>query len=179
MEGPFSFQMWIVIGTLGVTDKISAMSDSPSSAPSLWLASIWIPVGIVAIPWIHGVYQQKIARAEIMAQQESQQKQNYLGMALGILSANEEKKEDPLRGWAVDILSKYSPVPIGNELMFKLKIGEATIKYVPPYSSSSGSTYSPTSYSSSGTYTPSYSSDNKSAEEEQASPAEKETGGPK
>jgi hypothetical protein len=69
----------------------------------------WFNIGaLVVVPilvaWFGSRIQQSVADQGV--------RKDYVQMAIGILSSRPISKDDPLRGWAIEILAKNSPVPL-------------------------------------------------------------------
>lgn len=59
-------------------------------------------------------------------------KKDYVQIAVNILSQPKKPNDDDLRKWAVDVLSKNSPVPFTQNLSKQLWIGETLTMFAGP-----------------------------------------------
>ena len=81
-------------------------------------ATIAVPVLIAGFGW---TIQSRSADADVQ--------KDYVQMALGILAkpVSDAEADAPLRSWAVEVLSKSSPVPFGAKLESELQAGTAVV----------------------------------------------------
>jgi hypothetical protein len=74
------------------------------------IASIFVPVAVAFV-----------GNGYANAMKDSENKLKYVELAIGILRAEPTRETLPLRGWAVEVLSSQSMVPISEEVKKQLK----------------------------------------------------------
>lgn len=87
----------------------------------LWLQAtgvLLIPLAIAGAGW---AIQSQIA--------ESSLRKDYVAIAVGVLSSTDEKQDKALRQWAVEVLSKNSPVPFSPQVQDALEKGQTTLGF--------------------------------------------------
>tara|TARA_R110000772_G_scaffold118076_2_gene223691 strand:+ start:298 stop:801 length:504 start_codon:yes stop_codon:yes gene_type:complete len=85
------------------------------------VSAIAIPLAIACAGW----WVQATLKSEDI-------KKDYVKMALGILQAEEQHKNQDLRGWAVAVLDANAPVPFSKDLKEKLGAGEIDMHFFFP-----------------------------------------------
>jgi hypothetical protein len=89
------------------------MSDTPSSASGLSAALVGaIAVVIAAIIGAAGGF---AAAYFGFLSKDQELKVHLVEIAVGILRADPKEGVTPARGWALDVIDKYSGVPLSNE----------------------------------------------------------------
>jgi len=91
-----------------------------------WLERIFRLLAAVAIPvvlalggwWVQAQLAKNVA------------KQEYVKIAVSILTVKMDDKNQPLRDWAVNLLNEHSSVKLTPEAIAKLKSGEVNLPYL-------------------------------------------------
>src|SRR5688572_5937345 len=80
------------------------------TAVSALVASLLIPIVVVIV-----------GNSFSRAIKESENRVKYLELAIGILRTAPSSETEHLRRWAIEVMDKYSEVPIGEEMKNELK----------------------------------------------------------
>jgi len=91
--------------------------DKMQAAAAL-IASVFVPL---AVAFVGSSYSN--------AMKEAENKLRYVELAIGILRAEPNRETLALRGWAVEVLSSQSSVPLSDEVKTQLKISALTSKF--------------------------------------------------
>jgi len=92
-------------------------------------------IHLVAIPIVVAVIGVIIQNS--VAKMETQQE--YVKLAIQLLTMPVDQLDPGLRAWAVDVLQKNSPVPLSRELIQRLKSGEIILDKIKSFESINGS----------------------------------------
>jgi hypothetical protein len=91
-----------------------------------WLERVLKLIAVVAIPFvvacIGGRVQTQLA--------QNVAKQEYVKIAVSILTVKMDDKNQPLRDWAVNLLNEHSSVKLTPEAIAKLKSGEVNLPFL-------------------------------------------------
>jgi hypothetical protein len=92
-------------------------------ASATLIASVFVPL---AVAFVGSSYTN--------AMKEAENKLRYVELAIGVLRAEPSRETDALRGWAVEVLSSQSVVPLSDGAKAQLKASPLTFKFLSPYS---------------------------------------------
>lgn len=82
------------------------------------IASIFVPLAVAFV-----------GNSYANAMKEAENKLRYVELAINILRADPTRENNALRGWAVEILSSQSAVPISEDVKRQLKLSPLSSKY--------------------------------------------------
>ncbi len=88
-------------------------------ALSALFASLLVPL---AVAFVGNTY--------ATAMKDAENKLRYVELAISILRADPSKESQALRGWAVEVLSSQSVVPISEDVKLQLRISPLSFKYL-------------------------------------------------
>ena len=92
-------------------------------ASAVLIASVFVPL---AVAFVGSSYAN--------AMKEAENKLRYVELAIGVLRAEPSRETLALRGWAVEVLSSQSVVPLSEEVKKQLKASPLSFKFLFPYS---------------------------------------------
>jgi len=95
--------------------------DKMQAAAAL-IASVFVPL-VVAI----------VGSSYSNAMKEAENRLRYVELAIGILRAEPNRDTLALRGWAVQVLSSQSSVPLPEEVKMQLRASALSTKFLLPY----------------------------------------------